>query len=393
MKIKTGDGLKPVRDERDYLEAKEMIESLMMEVANGNAESTDRLEVLVALVEAYERKSFPKRPHSPIDAIKFRLSQKGLTQKDLEPFIGSRSRVSDVLAGTRKLSPDMMRALHEGLGIPYEALMQKERPSKGANIEVKKPVLKKLEELGFEIPSGDIEVFIRGAFGKEYRPALNRRTRTQRASGRTDEAALLMWQAATLSKARLHSKLPFAEDAISEEVLREISKLSSKSDGPMRAIEDLSKIGVTVVVVPVLPGTFLDGAAMLLDEYHPVIGITLRHDRTDNFWFTLLHELSHLLLHYDVLRTSGQAFFDELDLGAGDELERQADDMALMSLIPDECVNPLHNVYASTDDIISVSKCAGVHPSIAAGRWQKEHDNYKKFSRLIERNRLREQLT
>jgi HTH-type transcriptional regulator/antitoxin HigA len=120
--------------------------------------------------------------------------------------------------------------------------------------------------------------------------------------------------------------------------------------------------------------------------------MTLRHDKTDNFWFTLLHELSHLLLHYDMLLAPGQAFFDELDLGAGDEVEQQADDLALMSLIPKDCAEPLYNVYASNNDIISVSECAGVHPSIVAGRWQKEHDNYKKFSRMIERNKLRDLL-
>lgn len=392
MRGKVGDRLKPVRDDKDYQVAKAKIEELMVEVSNGRTESADELDILVALVEAYERRSFPKRPQSPIDAIKFRMSQRGLAQKDLEPFIGSRSRVSDILAGTRKLSPDMMRALHEGLGIPYEALMQKESPSNSQIIEVKKPVLKKLQELGFEIPSGGVEAFIRSAFGAGLSPALNRRTRTQRASGKTDDVALLMWQAALLCEARRYKKIPFDQSYISEDLLRKISKLSSKSDGPKQAIEALSKIGVTVVIVPVLPGTFLDGAAMLLDEQYPVIGMTLRHDRTDNFWFTLLHELSHLLLHYDVLRAPGQAFFDELDLGAGDDLERQADNMALVSLIPNQCVKLLQNLYASNDDILSVSECAGVHPAIVAGRWQREHDNYKKFSRLIERDKIRNQL-
>ena len=66
--------------------------------------------------------------------------------------------------------------------------------------------------------------------------------------------------------------------------------------------------------------------------------------------------------------------------------------MVLLSLIPEDCVKPLYNPYASNNDIISVSKRAGVHPSIAAGRWQKEHNNYKKFSRIIERNKLRDLL-
>lgn len=392
MNVKTGHDVKPVRNERDYQNAKNRIEKLMVSISQGEIQSTDELDILIALVESYERRSFPKRPQSPVDAIKFRLSQKGLSQKDLEPFIGSRSRVSDVLSGTRKLSADMMRALHEGLGIPYEALMQKEEPYKGEGIEVKKPVLKKMKELGFDISSPEVESFIHRAFGGGLSLALNRRTRTQRASGRTDDTALLMWQASILTKARFQEKSPFKREAINRDTLREISQLSSKPEGPKEAIKRLSEVGVTVVILPVFPGTFLDGAAMLLDNTHPVIGMTLRHDRTDNFWFTLLHELSHLLLHYDMLLAPGQAFFDELDLGAGDEVEQQADDLALMSLIPKDCAEPLCNVYASNNDIISVSECAGVHPSIVAGRWQKEHDNYKKFSRMIERNKLRDLL-
>lgn len=385
-------GVKPIRNERDHEEAKARIEELMVDISNGKTGFADELEILAALVEAYERKIFPVRSISPIDAIKFRLSQKGLAQKDLEPFIGSRSRVSDVLAGTRKLSPDMMRALHEGLGIPYEALMQKGSLSGIKGLEVKKPVIKRLRELGFEVSANDVESFIRGAFGDKVSPALNRRTRTQRASGRTDDSALLMWQAAVLCEARRRRKVSIDQVSLSEELLRSVSKLSLQPEGPELAIDNLSNVGVIVVIVPVLPGTFLDGAAMLLDGQYPVIGMTLRHDRTDNFWFTLLHELSHLLLHNDVLRTPGQAFFDELELDADDDLERQADGMALMSLIPDHCVAPLQNVYASNDDIMSVSRCAGVHPAIVAGRWQKEHDNFKKFSRLIERNTLRDLL-
>ncbi|MEI4486682.1 helix-turn-helix domain-containing protein [Frigidibacter sp. MR17.14] len=392
MNVKAGHDVKPVRNEHDYQNAKSKIEKLMIAVSQGDVQSSDELEILVALVESYERRSFPKRPQSPIDAIKFRLSQKGLSQKDLEPFIGSRSRISDVLSGTRKLSPDMMRALHEGLAIPYEALMQKEEPYKGAGIEVKKPILKKMKDLGFDISSHKVEYFIHRAFGGGLSPALNRRTRTQRASGRTDDTALLMWQASVLTEARLREKSLFKRAAINRDTLREVSQLSSKPEGPKEAIQMLSEIGVTVIILPVFPGTFLDGAAMLIDNSHPVIGMTLRHDKTDNFWFTLLHELSHLLLHYDMLLAPGQAFFDELDLGAGDEVEQEADDMALMSLIPKECARPLYNSYASNNDIISVSECAGVHPSIAAGRWQKEHNNYKKFSRIIERNKLRELL-
>ncbi|MGP6090019.1 helix-turn-helix domain-containing protein [Antarctobacter jejuensis] len=384
--------MKPIRKPKDHLEAKSRVEELMLQVSDGNAEAVDDLEVLVALIEAYERNNFPNHIPSAIDAIRFRIEQLGMTQRDLEPYIGSKSRVSDVMNGARNLSTDMMRALHEGLGIPYEALMKKSVPVNSEQIEVKAPVLKRLRENGLNLKQTQVKDFLSAAFGGCITPALNRKTRTQRASGKTDLSALLMWQAAVLSRARRESFAPFSRENITADFLRSLARCSSNPDGPADAIAALRSVGVIVVVFPVLPGTFLDGAAMLLDGTTPVVGLTLRHDRVDNFWFTLLHEMSHLLLHHEALETPGHAFFDEVDLRSEDHQEREADDMALKSLIPSSCASSIHNPYASTQDIQAVANCAGVHVSIAAGRWQKEHENYKKFSRLIERNTLRERL-
>ncbi|MDF3351945.1 ImmA/IrrE family metallo-endopeptidase [Sulfitobacter sp. KE12] len=384
--------MKPIRNSKDHLAAKSAVEQLMLEVSGGNTEAADDLEVLVALIEAYERNNFPTQVPSAVEAIRFRMEQLGMSQRDLVPYIGSKSRVSDVMNGARNLSTDMMRALHEGLEIPYEALMKKSAPTASTEIDVKAPVLKKLKSFGFEVEHKQITSFLRDAFGGRITPALNRKTRTQRASGKTDQSALLMWQAAVLTKARAESAAPFSHQALNEEFLRAIAKLSSAPDAPHAAITALRDIGVIVVVVPVLPGTFLDGAAMLLDGNKPVVGLTLRHDRVDNFWFTLLHEMSHLLLHYEALEAPGHAFFDEFDLRSEDQQEQEADNMALESLIPSECAANISNPYASTKDIQAVADCAGVHVSIAAGRWQKKHENYKKFSRLVERNTLRDSL-
>ena len=83
----------------------------------------DELEVLALLIEKYEDDHYPMPPSDPIEAIKFRMDQQGLTQKDLEPFIGSSGRVSEVLNRKRKLSLAMIKRLHEGLRIPYESLL------------------------------------------------------------------------------------------------------------------------------------------------------------------------------------------------------------------------------------------------------------------------------
>jgi HTH-type transcriptional regulator/antitoxin HigA len=81
------------------------------------------MEIWVALIEAYERKHYPICPADPIEAIKFRMEQQNLTPKDLEPFLGSSGRVSEVLNRKRRLSLQMVRKLHDGLHIPFESLL------------------------------------------------------------------------------------------------------------------------------------------------------------------------------------------------------------------------------------------------------------------------------
>ena len=113
--------IKPIRNDEDLRAAFKRLE-LVYQAQEGSAEA-DEMEILVTLIEAYENKHFPISVADPIDAIKFRMEQQGLTQKDLEPFIGSSGRVSEVLNHKRGLSLPMIKRLHEGLNIPYESLL------------------------------------------------------------------------------------------------------------------------------------------------------------------------------------------------------------------------------------------------------------------------------
>ena len=92
-------------------------------ITETNISEADEMEVLVTLVQAYEDKHYPIGPADPIEAIKFRMEQQGLAAKDLEPYIGSSGRVSEVLNRKRALSLRMIKRLHEGLKIPYESLL------------------------------------------------------------------------------------------------------------------------------------------------------------------------------------------------------------------------------------------------------------------------------
>lgn len=114
--------IKPIRTEADYRATLREIETLM--TAKAGSPEGDRLDVLVTLVEAYERVHFPMDFPDPIEAIKFVMEQKGLSVKDLEPAIGRRNRVYEVLNRTRPLTLAMIRNLHDSLGIPAESLIK-----------------------------------------------------------------------------------------------------------------------------------------------------------------------------------------------------------------------------------------------------------------------------
>jgi HTH-type transcriptional regulator / antitoxin HigA len=117
--------VKPIRTKRDYDTALREIERLWG--AKAGTPDGDRLDVLATLVDAYEAEHYPMDPPDPIEAIKFRMEQQGLTRRDLEEIIGTRTRIAEVLNRKRGLSIAMIRRLHERLGISAEVLI---RPSR-----------------------------------------------------------------------------------------------------------------------------------------------------------------------------------------------------------------------------------------------------------------------
>ena len=117
----------PIKTERDRKRALREIESLM--TAKRNTPEGDRLDVLVTLVEAWEARHYPLDLPDPVAAIRYHMEQRGLTPKDLVPYIGSRSRVYEVLNRKRPLSLRMIWRLHRGLGIPAESLIKVELPA------------------------------------------------------------------------------------------------------------------------------------------------------------------------------------------------------------------------------------------------------------------------
>ena len=113
--------IRPIKTETDYECALAEIEQLWGAVEN--TPEGDKLDILLTLVEAYEQAHYPINPPDPVEAIKFRMDQMGLSRKDLEPYIGKRGRVAEVLNGQRRLSLNMIRRLHTHLHIPLESLL------------------------------------------------------------------------------------------------------------------------------------------------------------------------------------------------------------------------------------------------------------------------------
>ena len=122
--------LKPIRTEADYEQALAEVERLWG--ARSGTPQGDRLDILATLIDAYEAERYPMDAPDPIEAILFRMEQQGLSRKDLEPMIGTRTRVAEILNRKRSLSIGMIRRLHEGLGISAEVLIRPSRQDRAA---------------------------------------------------------------------------------------------------------------------------------------------------------------------------------------------------------------------------------------------------------------------
>ena len=393
--------IKPIRTEEDHRRALERIDKIF-DAEEGTPEG-DELEVLVDLVMFYESKTVDIGFPDPISAIKFRMDQAGLTQRDLMPYIGSRSKVSEVLSGKRDLTLSMARALHQNLGIPADVLLQKpgaEFDSTLEEIDPRRYPLKEMAKRGW-IPQlsdladrakEEILAMMEKAGGPETAAVpLYRKNGHRRLNAKADPYALRAWCWRVLGLANENPpQADYQSGAVTPEFMQEIAHLSVSEDGPRRAQERLAEHGIALVVERHLPRTHLDGAALRLQDGRPVIGLTLRYDRIDNFWFSLMHELAHVGLHMD--NGEDEPFIDDLSLNVTDPLENQADRHAQDALIPPEIweSNPVRE-RATVLAVYDLAQEVGVHPAVIAGRVRHERGNYRLLSQLVGSGKVRRQ--
>jgi HTH-type transcriptional regulator / antitoxin HigA len=122
-----------IHNDAEHHDALAALDRLMEIDPESGTPEADDLQLLALLIETYEKARWPIGLPDPVDAIRFCMDQQGLTRRDLEPYIGSRARVSEVLSGKRALSMRMIRALHAGLDIPLEVLVQEPRRERQAS--------------------------------------------------------------------------------------------------------------------------------------------------------------------------------------------------------------------------------------------------------------------
>ncbi len=389
-----------IKTSEDHQKALAELEGLIgLDPALGTPEA-EHLELLTLLVQTYEAGRFRIARPDPVSAIRFRMDQSGAAQRDLVPLLGSRGRVSEVLSGKRRLTLSMIRALHTELGIPADVLLQEPETSlsEGQEPDWARFPIKEMAKRGWITLAKEADARERAeelmreflAPLKETNPLLAwyRRSISERPSRRLDEYALLAWKARVLIRAKQETAgRPYQACSVTSDMMQELAHLSCSSRGPRLAQEFLANHGITMLVEPHLPRTRLDGAAMLGEDGQPVVALTLRYDRIDWFWFSLMHELAHVALH---VRKPGEVFVDDLEQKPRNPGEREADRMAAEALIPaSEWKKSGARVTHTPAAIQAFAAKIKVHPAIVAGRIRFENRAYRKLSQLVGHGQVR----
>jgi HTH-type transcriptional regulator/antitoxin HigA len=329
----------------------------------------------------------------------------GLTQTDLGEKLGMKPQQIQRYEATNYMGASLARLVEvsRALGVKYSGTFESTRAA-GASVFVwndindivwsQLPYREMIKRGWFDVPRNAnalerVKDYFLHAAGPQFATAYHRKK--MRSGNVPNEYALIAWQARVLELARdeqEHSRLP--EFELDDRWLAELVELTKSDDGPKQAKHLLAKHGIALVIEPHLPGSYLDGAAMLSDEERPIIGLTLRYDRLDNFWFVLFHELGHVFLHlFDGLRYD---FFDEETTSDDDTLEAEADRFALNTLISEELWGQSLSRFALSEEAVQMdAEKLGIAQSIIAGRIRKERGNYTILKELVGQGRLRPQ--
>jgi HTH-type transcriptional regulator/antitoxin HigA len=390
--------IKVIKSDKEHEAALVEISTLVDRDPEPGTPQADRLELLSLLVENYESNILPQSVPDPIDAIRFRMEQQNLKQGDLASYMGSRSKVSEVFSGKRPLTLSMIRALHSHLGVPARALLRETRFTEEAvteSIQWHRFPLKEMisrKWIAGSHKKDDPKRLLAPFFARIGAPneiaALFKKTQTVRSTRAVNPYALAAWSARILNRAI--EDVPATEykpNSVNLKFMVDVARLSWSESGPRLAQEFLREHGIPLIIEPHLSSTHLDGGAIMHGIERPIIGLTLRHDRLDNFWYCLMHELAHISLHYGRGFTH---FFDNLDVReSSDPQEQEADHLASRALIPDDEWNrsPAKSLR-SPEAAQHLAKRLRIHPAIVAGRMRRD-SGYKVLGQMIGQGKVR----
>ncbi len=373
-----------IKTEADYNNALTIIDELMDR--EGADRDSERLEYWVKLVEFYEDEHYPIAKPTPLSAIQFAMERLELSRRDLEPYIGNKSKVSEVLSGKRPLTLEMIRRLHAALGIPLDTLAQ-DVPAQVDEIDWSRFPVREMTGRGWLPAAAGAEAAtaVQGWFARAglHTGELAHCARSSTRLGtRGDAYGMLAW----VSGVRILSAaqdIPGTYDraALTETFFHDLFALSPAEGGPLRAREYLAGFGIHLIVLRHFAKTYMDGAALYAPNGNAVVGLTLRHDRLDNFWFTLAHELSHLAKgHVE----PGCFVVDDLETRSQDAIEHEANALATAMMIPREVWEATPpSGRATLDFVLSTARTLKISSAIVAGRVRNETRNFKQFSKIV----------
>lgn len=388
---------KIIKTESEYRTYLAEVDRLANEDPSAGSTDGDRLELLAKLVEDYEKSVYRFELPTPLAAIRFRMEEQGLRQKDIAPLLGGRNRASEVLAGKRPLTISMVRALSQSLRIPADLLIAEERPPEEVleNASDEDIPVRLLIKSGWfdedEATRLSTSEIVQRYLKPRHGPLYLKRTITYGSTPQTNKTRLRLWlsKVRELAKQSKRQRGTWHPGALDEEFLAYVARLSWSEQGPRLAKDFLAEKGIAVIVWPALPQTRLDGAAMLDEEGAPIVGLTLRHDRLDNFWFTLLHEMAHAWKH---LVEPDLAITDEnLDEHEDDDAkEVEANRIARDAFIPRALWRRSEAfLRPSTHSINAFASRLHISPAIVAGRLRREKTGYGVFGKLVGNRQVR----
>ena len=379
------------------------IAGLESQVADLNEEVVEYEQLKSGAVTTFEAEGLADLPDILIRA---RIAR-GMSQRDLGIFVGVAEQQIQRYEAERYRSASLER-LSEitaalDITIRESAQLRTEPPKDtGPDSPWVFPVTEMFKRGYFEDFDGSaaqarkqaehlIPNFFRNAAYDWTQAALHRRS--VRANHNFQQAALAAWEArVSILAERRPPPIAFHADVITHEWLHYLVGLSARDDGPQAASDHLRVSGVSLIVEPHLPGTLLDGAALQTASDLFVVALTLRHDRLDNFWFTLLHEIAHLALHVGQGRY--RAIFDETESPDASPIEEEADQFAQDALIPAERWRACVSRFTQSERAVRADSAKlGIHPAIVAGRIRREANDYTLLPTLVGSGQVRKQLT